>query len=277
MRLSVGCAMWSHKAWQGRVVASNGKPLRAYARWCTAVEGNTTFYATPSPDTVRSWVEQTPADFQFVLKFPKAVTHERRLTGTGPLIEQFTRVMAPLGTRIHAYWIQLPGSFGPDELPVLERFLRELPGAHRYAVEVRHRGFFAEPRRLEDVLGDTIEWVPFDTTAFFAKAPTSDAERDAWTKKPRMPRRDAALTDRPIVRYLGRDATAETVAGWQPWVATVAQWLREGREPTVFLHTPDNADAPALARIFHGQVRALVPELDPLPDPEPVEQPLTLF
>ena len=44
----------------------------------------------------------------------------------------------------------------------------------------------------------------------------------------------------------------------------------------MFIHTPDNADAPALARRFHDEVRARVPGLDPLPEPIPVE-PLTLF
>ena len=111
------------------------------------------------------------------------------------------------------------------------------------------------------------EWVPFDTTAFFAGPPTSDAERDAWTRKPRMPRRSEALTDHPIVRYLGRDDTTATVEGWQHWVDVVAAWLHEGRRPTVFIHTPDNADAPELARRFHAEVKTRVPALDPLPEP----------
>jgi hypothetical protein len=44
----------------------------------------------------------------------------------------------------------------------------------------------------------------------------------------------------------------------------------------MFIHTPDNADAPMLARRFHDDVRARVPELEALPQPIPVE-PLTLF
>ena len=84
-----------------------------------------------------------------------------------------------------------------------------------------------------------------------------------------------------MVRYIGRDDPARTIAGWQPWLATVAGWLREGRSPTVFIHTPDNVDAPELARRFHGEVRALVPEVEPLPDParpDPAPaEPLTLF
>jgi hypothetical protein len=85
-----------------------------------------------------------------------------------------------------------------------------------------------------------------------------------------------ALTDRPIVRYLGPDDSARTIEGWQRWVDMVAGWLREGRSPTMFIHTPDNAEAPALARRFHDEVRARLPQLEPLPEPTPVA-PLTLF
>jgi uncharacterized protein YecE (DUF72 family) len=283
MRLHVGCAMWTHRAWSGRFVeagAAAGERLRAYAGWCTAVEGNTTFYATPTRDTVASWARQTDPDFRFVLKLPRTVTHERRLTDVDADLNAFLAAVEPLGPRAHALWIQLPGSFAPCDLPALADLLRRLPRAHRYAVEVRHPAFFTAPREavaLEAVLAAAdAEWVPFDTTAFFAAPPTSDAERDAWTKKPRLPVRTAALTDRPIVRYLGRDDPARTVAGWQRWVEVVVGWLREGRTPTVFVHTPDNADAPALARRFHDQVRTRLPGLVALPEPEPVE-PLTLF
>ncbi|MBB4741056.1 uncharacterized protein YecE (DUF72 family) [Actinoplanes octamycinicus] len=277
--LHVGCAMWSLKSWPFSRPAT-GK-LRAYAGWCNAVEGNTTFYATPARPTVASWAEQTGPDFRLIPKIPKRITHELRMTGAEEELRIFLDAIEPLGPRAAALWIQLPGSFGPADTAVLSRFLRSLPADFRYAVEVRHPDFFADPRGLERVLSEHgAEWVPFDTVAFFDSPPTSDAERDAWLKKPRMPRRDTALTDRPIVRYLGRDDTARTVAGWQPWVATVAGWLREGRSPTVFLHTPDNADAPELARRFHAEVRARVPELPPLPDPAPLpepDEPLTLF
>lgn len=273
--------MWTLKAWQGRFVPHPLPPherLRHYAGWCDAVEGNTTFYATPTRETVASWARQTDPDFRFVLKLPRVLTHESRLADSGEPLRAFLDAIEPLGPRAHALWIQLPASFAPDDLPVLARFLSRLPAAHRYAVEVRHPAFFASAgARLEEVLTAAgAEWIPFDTTAFFASPPTSDAERDAWMKKPRVPVRTRALTDWPIVRYLGRDDTAATVEGWRRWVEVAAGWLREGRSPTVFVHTPDNADAPALARRFHDEVRARVPDLAPLPQPAPVE-PLTLF
>ncbi|GGO77574.1 hypothetical protein GCM10012289_57550 [Nonomuraea cavernae] len=275
--------MWAHASWQGRFLPHPLPPaerLRAYATWCNAVEGNTTFYATPAKSTVESWARQCGQDFRFVVKLPKPITHERRLVGVDDELRSFVDTMEPLGPRVHSLWIQLPGSFAPNDLGALAAFLHRLPRSHRYAVEVRHRAFFEDGRAarlLEEVLARAdAEWIPFDTTAFFQSPPTSDAERDAWTKKPRVPRRSSALTDRPIVRYLGRDATERTVEGWQPWIGTVVEWLREGRSPTVFVHTPDNADALTLARRFHDDVRSRLPELEPLPDPMPVE-PLSLF
>jgi uncharacterized protein YecE (DUF72 family) len=264
--------MWTHKAWP----FGTRDRLRTYAQWCTAVEGNTTFYATPAPDTVAQWAQQTGPDFRFVLKLPRRITHEGRLA-TGPELRTFLDVIEPLGPRLHALWIQLPGSFGPGDVPALTAFLSQLPPEHRYAVEVRDKAFFDDPGPLEAALRTVdAEWVPFDTTEMFRSPPTSDAERDAWMKKPRMPLRTRALTARPIVRYLGRDDVTRTVEGWQRWVSVTAGWLREGRSPTVFIHTPDNADAPGLARRFHAEVRALVPGLAPLPEPEPTG-PLTLF
>lgn len=275
--------MWTLASWQGRFLPRGlpqGERLRHYSTWCTAVEGNTTFYATPPRDAVESWAAQTSPDFRFVLKLPRTITHERHMTGIAEELRAFLQAIEPLGPRAHALWTQLPGSFGPADLDALAGFLRGLPGSYRLAVEVRHRAFFEDRRSgqaLEAVLASAgAEWVPFDTVTLFQSPPTSDAERDAWSKKPRMPRRTRALTGHPIVRYLGRDAVEETVEGWRPWVGIVADWLREGRSPTVFLHTPDNSGAPELARRFHDEVRAVVPGLDALPEPIPAE-PLTLF
>jgi uncharacterized protein YecE (DUF72 family) len=274
--------MWNHKAWVGRFLPQSlpaGERLRAYAGWCNAVEGNTTFYATPARKTVETWARQTDPGFRFVVKLPKVVTHERRLAGVEVQMRAFLDAIEPLGDRA-VLWTQLPGSFGPSDVDALGRFLRRLPAGLRRAVEVRHPVFFTDvgaTSLLEGALaGLGAEWVPFDTTAFFQNPPTSEAEREAWDRKPRLPKRTRALTDQPIVRYLGRDSVEDTVEGWRPWAAVVADWLREGRSPTVFVHTPDNDDAPALARRFHDEVRTLVPGLDALPEPEPVE-PATLF
>ncbi|MGY4767789.1 DUF72 domain-containing protein [Kribbella sp. CWNU-51] len=276
MRLHVGCAQWTHPGWPqpGR------EKLRAYASWCNAVESNTTFYATPARSTVEKWAGQTPPDFRFVVKLPQLISHERRLSGVEVELRAFLSAIEPLADRNHALWIQLPASFAPTDLGSLAAFLHHAPRNYRYAVEVRHPAFFDDARSaglLEQVLGRVgAEWIPFDTGTLFGRRPTSYAERDAWMKKPRVARRTRALTAHPIVRYIGRDSVAETVEGWDYLVELVTTWLAEGRSPTIFLHTPDNAEALNLARRFHADVRALVPGLEPLPSPVEVEPP-TLF
>ncbi|PXX61610.1 uncharacterized protein YecE (DUF72 family) [Nocardia tenerifensis] len=271
--------MWTHAAWQEWQPAS-GDRLAAYADRCDAVEGNTTFYAIPARRTVESWTAQTAPDFRFVVKLHRSITHERRLSGVDEEMRAFLSAIEPLGPRAHALWVQLPGSFGPSDLGALALFLRRLPRSYRSAVEVRHPAFFENERaatQLESVLDRVgAEWIPFDTTTLFDGLPVTPAEQEAWSKKPRVPRRTRALTEFPIVRYHGRDSAERTVEGWRPWVATVADWLREGRSPTVFVHTPDNAEAVPLARRFHAEVVAEVPELAPLPEPKPTG-PMTLF
>src|ERR1044072_6582207 len=132
--------MWTHKAWAGRFLPQSlpaKERLRAYAGWCNAVEGNTTFYATPARDTVSTWAQQTGPDFRFVVKLPKLVTHERRFAGVDKEMRAFLDAIEPLGHRAEL-WTQQPGSFGPAVVEALVRFLRRLPPGRRRAVEVRH-------------------------------------------------------------------------------------------------------------------------------------------
>jgi uncharacterized protein YecE (DUF72 family) len=280
--------MWAYKAWQGRQLPeklTRDEQLPAYAGWCNAVEGNTTFYGLPSAATVASWADHTPAGFRFVFKLPRTITHERRLRGVDDEVRSFLDLLAPLGARATTISVQLPGSFGPPDLGALASFVRRFasidPGHHRVAVEVRHPAFFeasSVPRRtLQRILTDEgAEWITLDSTTLFSRPPTSELEREAWQRKPRLPVHRDALSDQPVVRIIGRDDPRETIDGWQPWIPVVARWLGEGRTPTVFVHTPDNVDALVLARLFHDQVRAVVADVDPLPIPVEVSPP-TLF
>ena len=276
--------MWTHAPWQGRFLPHPlppGERLRSYATWCNAVEGNTTFYATPARSTVESWVRQTDPGFRLVLKLPKSITHEHRLTGVDEELRSFLSAIEPLGSAGARPLDTAAGIIRPERTSACWRpFCARLPAPTGTRSRSATVAFFDDERSgglLEKVLaGVDAEWIPFDTTTLFGSPPTSDAERDAWTKKPRMPYRSRALTDRPIVRYLGRDAEKPTVDGWQRWIGTVVEWLREGRSPTVFIHTPDDVDALPLARRFHDDVRARLPGLEPLPEPPPAK-PDTLF
>jgi uncharacterized protein YecE (DUF72 family) len=247
------------------------RQLAAYATWCTAVEGNTTFYALPNTATVASWVAQAPPGFRFVWKLPRRVTHDRRLRHAQAEVDEFFATVEPLGHVTGAVVAQLPPSFGPSDVDVLARFLGGLPSGWRYAVEVRHERFFdggGEHRRLDSTLARLgVERVILDSRPLYSDPPSSDAEREIWGRKPRLPVCPDAITDSPIVRYIGRDDPARTEEMWSSWVDQCVTWIAEGRTPTVFVHTPDNVDALPLARRFHDAVAAAVPGLEPPPVP----------
>jgi len=137
-------------------------------------------------------------------------------------MEHSARATTPSGSNCRA-------PFAPTDLGTLATFLHRLPRSYRYAVEVRHPSFFDDERsarQLEQVLGRIgAEWVPFDTVTLFGTPATSYAEREAWMKKPRVLRRSRALTDRPIVRYIGRDDPELTIKGWDYLVRAVVEWL----------------------------------------------------
>ncbi len=273
--------MWAHPSWPSAHGFDTRRPLADYASWCTAVEGNTTFYAVPQRSVAASWAAATPDDFRFVCKLPQTITHHRRLRGIGDDLAAFLFAVEPLGDRAEMLTVQLPASFSAADLGALDAALAHMPADGRMSVEVRHPEFFDDsaPRTqlLRVLQRHGAELITLDSRPLYSSPPTTDAERAAWGKKPRLPVHTVALTDRPIVRLIGRDNPSPTIGGWQPWLAVFASWLAEGREPTMFIHTPDNVDSPALARRFHDELRLLVPGLHALPPRREGVQQMGLF
>ena len=272
--LRVGCPMWAHRPWVGRFYPTGvkgGTELGHYVSWCNAVEGNTTFYAEPPASTVARWLEQTPDGFRFAFKLPRTITHDKRLRDVAVEVRAFLDAIEPLGPRIGPIQVQLPGSFGPDSLDALFAFLRRLPAEHRWVIELRHRDFFLDtPARVavdELCLERGIGRVVLDTRPLYATEATSTAALDERRTKPRLPIVLDAVGQYPIIRVIGEDSPEGSLVGLTAWVEQGAEWLREGREPYVFVHQPENLDSPALAREFHARVAALVPGLAPLPTP----------
>ena len=176
--------MWVNRDWVGPVLPADtprGGELAAYARWANAVEGNTTFYALPSPATVDRWSEQAPTDFRFLFKLPREITHLRRLRDARDLVREMHARLEPLGDRCGPWWIQLPESFGPDDVGALQSFLTEQSTSTSWVVEVRHRGFdhgTDHERRLNTLLAELgVDRVLFHTRPLFDSAPEGPDRR----------------------------------------------------------------------------------------------------
>ena len=102
------------------------------------------FYAIPRASLVERWHENTPEGFVFSAKFPKVITHDKRLQDCEKETSSFLEAMQPLGDKLRPLVLQFDYTFRFDQFDVLERFLDQLPTENRYAVEIRHRNWLKE-------------------------------------------------------------------------------------------------------------------------------------
>ena len=271
--------MWAHKPWVGRWYPADvraGTELSLYARLCNAVEGNTTWYAEPSADTVQRWLEQTPEDFRFAFKLPRTVTHDRRLQDVAEPVRSFLNRIEPLGDRVGPVQVQLPPAFGPGGFDVLAAFIRRLPLDWSWAIELRHAGWFdggLEHQHLDELLQErNITRVVLDTRPLYAVPSGSEASIEERGNKPKLPIVLDAVGPHPIIRVIGEDRAEGTLAGLMTWVPLVADWVRAGKEPYLFVHQPENVDSPGIARQVYEAIRLELSDLEPLPEPVPVDR-----
>lgn len=270
--LRIGCPVWACADWRGSLYTAGAERkdyLPQYASVFSTVEGNSSFYALPSPNAVARWRAETPSSFRFCFKFPSDITHRLMLRNARAETHAFLKLMSPLEERLGPLMLQLGPRFGPQGLDTLRAFLRELPGAWHYAVEVRHPAFFdhgPDEAALNDLLRERgADRVLFDTRCVHAAPAHDRSTGQAQARKPLLPARNTVTGTRPLLRFVGQNDVSQADAYLDEWSELIAQWLQTGLKPYCFTHTPDDRHAPELARMLHDRIRARLPALAPLP------------
>jgi uncharacterized protein YecE (DUF72 family) len=144
----VGCSGWSYTSWQGPFyppTIDNSGWLKYYSRVFDYVEIDSSFYRIPSPFMVKNWYKRSTPNFRFTAKFPKIITHDKRLKDVDKELDRFFEAIRPLADKTLALLIQLPPSL--HILEGLQRLRDLVPGLDnrfRYAVEVRHSSWFQD-------------------------------------------------------------------------------------------------------------------------------------
>jgi uncharacterized protein YecE (DUF72 family) len=149
MQYYIGCSGWSYSSWQGPFyprAIENSKWLKYYSSIFDYVEIDSSFYRIPNQLMVKNWYKRTPDSFRFNAKFPKVITHDKRLKNFDEdQLDYFFDSMSELKEKLLALLIQLPPSMQIVEgLDVLRNIIPQLDNSFRYAVEVRHRSWFQD-------------------------------------------------------------------------------------------------------------------------------------
>ena len=277
MNYFTGSAIWAHTGWIGNFFPKGTKPadfLREYARRLTAVEGNTTFYATPAPSTVARWKDDTPGSFRFCPKLPRSISHAGLLMPHLTESQRFVDLMRPLGVRLGPLFLQLPPRYSPKFIGDLRAFLAAWPRDLKLAVDVRHPDWFGEPHhaalgallREHDVARVLIDTRPIRELPDVA--PESgrvkalmDQARERKPDVPLLPERTASFA---LVRYVGHPQVTLNAPLLDEWADRLASWLRDGADVYAFCHCPDETQSPHICRDLHRRVSARAP-IDPMP------------
>jgi uncharacterized protein YecE (DUF72 family) len=186
----LGTSSFTAAGWSGSFypkALKQSEYLPFYSEHFSTVEIDSTFYACPSPSTVRGWAQKTPDDFIFSVKVPQTITHEKVLVDCDGEFEQFVRTMTILEGKLGPMVLQFP-YFSSELTPAqflsrLKAFFKKMPSGYKLAVEVRNKSW------LNDRLGDLLreykvalalqdrEWMPLPTEL----AETFDPITTNWT------------------------------------------------------------------------------------------------
>jgi uncharacterized protein YecE (DUF72 family) len=141
----IGTSGFSYAPWRGSFYPEKlpeSRMLSYYSERLGAVEINNTFYRMPGAETLRKWAAETPAGFQFALKSPRRITHEKKLIDAGESVARLYDAAAALGPKRGPVLFQLP-PFLRKDLPRLTDFLALLPAGAQAAIEFRHASWFS--------------------------------------------------------------------------------------------------------------------------------------
>lgn len=246
--IKIGLGVWRNPKWVGSFYPNGTKPefmLKTYAQTFNAVEGNTTFHAIPPIERLKSWDTQTPDRFEFAFKFPKSITHRKKLHKTDKAIHHFLNLLAEIQPKVGTIMIQLPPSFDPSLMDRLLRLSNVLPQTFDYAIEFRHPDFFTNPNlEIYDLIrGGVFSLVILDN-------------RLGHSRNPLSKKKDPIVIDpgpNPIVRYVDADG-AYDLNRIRAWGRCLKQWKMEGRNPSFFAHTETDNYAPQIGKTIFNEI-----------------------
>lgn len=235
VNLYVGCTGWSMKEWVGKTYPAGAKTkdyLQYYGQQFNTIELNTTHYRIPTPETVRKWYADTPADFRFCPKIPQSISHRLHLGLEDANLRMFCEAIVELREKAGCCFMQMPPFFAPDRLPALELFLQNFPADIPLAVELRHAAWFehggAEFERAARILEK------YHRTAVITDVA---GRRDVLHQR---------VTNHTVmIRWNGNGLVPTDFTRLDAWLHRLREWTEQGiSEIYLFTHEPDNVLAP---------------------------------
>jgi uncharacterized protein YecE (DUF72 family) len=145
----VGTSGWTYDHWKGSFYPeglAKSRWFEYYAARFSTVEINATFYRTFGDQTYQNWRERVPADFVYVLKVPRLITHRQYLVDAESEIRAFWRSATLLEEKLGLVLLQVAPQtrYDPD---LLRRAILTFGEPRRVAVEFRRKDWLNDEVR----------------------------------------------------------------------------------------------------------------------------------
>lgn len=240
----VGCPIWASKNWLGDLYPKGttaNQFLKVYAQTFSTVELNSSFYAVPPPGRVAQWRDDTPPDFRFCPKVFRGITEDLSSTGMPDLVRYFCNTIENFDTRLGLTFAQFSEAFGPNQLPLLERFLSVWPAALPLAVELRHKGWFHEHALSDEVVN------------LFYRRKVTAVITDTAGKRDVL---HLSLTQpKAFIRFQGNEDPRLDEARLREWGLRLKKWAAHSLEEIYFFtHQPGDALIPSTGRLAMREI-----------------------
>ncbi|REC78624.1 DUF72 domain-containing protein [Chryseobacterium elymi] len=145
--LYIGCSGFYNNDWKGSLYPENAQSkdfLTLYSQGFNTVEINSTFYRKPTAKTLLKWHDETPEEFKFFIKIPRAISHEKRLKDSKEDISEFcTHIQTHLKEKLSGFLYQFPPSFKKSKENIA-LILTSLDFNYLNVIEFRHNSWWTD-------------------------------------------------------------------------------------------------------------------------------------
>ena len=239
-----GCTSWTDAQCKGRYYPSNLKKadfLNFYSKQFSSIEFNTTFYRIPDSDLVSKWYHETEKEFKFCPKLHQSISRSSTLGIDAPALNEFCERILGFQEKLGLCFLQLPPDFSPEQIHILERFLKYFPiNEIPLNIEFRHADWFKAENL--NVLLELMH-------KYNAGMVITDVSG----------RRDVlhlGLSNSSLmIRFVGNDLHDSDFIRLDEWCGLLIQWMGcQLDELYLFAHQPDNLMAPKLCAYFMDKI-----------------------
>src|SRR5271156_5505127 len=278
MRVWVGTSGYSYSDWVGPFYPPAMRPNRMLPYYCTQfplVELNFTFYRPPTADVLVRMADQTPSAFQFIVKMPRTLSHDRDPRD----LSGFRDAVEPLRQRdqLAGVLCQLPQSAHNDRAQHewLDRLAQEMMG-YRMAVEFRHRSWDQPDVRdwLRDAKVDLVSVDAPDLPGLYPSGLVQSSSR-IYVRLHSRTAKNWYASDKERYDYNYDDAALNQ------WIDALAGAEDQTKEALILFNNCHRSQAPDNARRTYELLQRFADRYEIVPPfaapPEPVPRQQSLF